>query len=193
MVIGGFGRVGQLIAQALEAENVPYVGLDTDGEMIAAMREQGQSVYFGDAGRLELLEKIGGAQARAFVVTVNNPRAAERMVAAARQIKPQRAGLRARRRPAHAARLIALGAVGVIPETVEASLQLAGRLLDGLDLPDEPVRNAWSPCAPPKLGRLDSRDWESGRPGLIDRNGGRPGRCIDVDAASGGPAWHATD
>ena len=37
----------------------------------------------------------------------------------------------------HATRLTRLGATGAIPETVEASLQLAGRLLENLDFPDE--------------------------------------------------------
>jgi CPA2 family monovalent cation:H+ antiporter-2 len=37
----------------------------------------------------------------------------------------------------HAARLIRLGAAAAIPETVEASLQLAGRLLEMLDFPED--------------------------------------------------------
>jgi CPA2 family monovalent cation:H+ antiporter-2 len=39
----------------------------------------------------------------------------------------------------HATRLLGFGAVGVIPETVEASLQLGGRLLANLGLPPEAV------------------------------------------------------
>ena len=37
----------------------------------------------------------------------------------------------------HAARLTTLGATDAIPEAVEASLQLAGRLLEQLDFPEE--------------------------------------------------------
>ena len=61
VVIGGFGRVGRLIAQALEAENVPYVALDTNGEQVARMRLARRPVFFGDAGRPELLATAGGA------------------------------------------------------------------------------------------------------------------------------------
>jgi monovalent cation:H+ antiporter-2, CPA2 family len=139
VVIGGFGRVGQMIAQLLAAEGVPFVALDRNGELVAEHRKLGQAVYFGDAGRGELLDRVGGAHARAFVVTVNAPRDAERMVAAARRRQPQALVLARASDPAHAGRLLALGAVGVIPEAVEASLQLGGRLLEGLGCPDEIV------------------------------------------------------
>lgn len=155
VVIGGCGRVGRLIAQALEAENVPYVCLDTDGENVGRMRAEKRSVYFGDAGRAELLEKVGGRRARAFVVTINHARAAEHMVAAAKQVQPDAPVFARAADPAHAARLVALGAIGVIPETVEASLQLAGRLLEGLDLPEEAVSQRLAEMRAAEVARLD--------------------------------------
>jgi CPA2 family monovalent cation:H+ antiporter-2 len=73
------------------------------------------------------------------VVTVNNRKAAERMVAAACKINPDTPVFARAIDPVHAARLVKLGAVSVIPETVEASLQLAARLLEGLDVPEETI------------------------------------------------------
>ncbi len=154
VVIGGFGRVGRLIAQALEGENVPYVALDADGERVARMRLEHQPVFFGDAGRPELLDKVGARRARAFVVTVNNAGAAERMVAAARTIRPDALVFARAADAAHAARLVDLGAVGVIPETVEASLQLAARLLEGLDMPEEAVSQRVADMRAAEMGRL---------------------------------------
>ncbi len=139
VVIGGYGRVGQAIARLLTAENVPFVALDTDGRAVAEQRKLGGRVYFGDAARLEMLERVGAARARAFVVTVNAPRAAERMVAAAHRQRPDAPVLARAKDADHAARLLKLGAVGVIPEAVEASLQLGGRVLEALGLPDEAV------------------------------------------------------
>ena len=161
VVIGGLGRVGQLVAQALDAENVPYIGLDTNGELVNKARLEKRKVYFGDSGRPELLEKVGGRRARAFVVTVNNRLAAERMVAAARQIKPKALVFARAADPAHAARLRALGAVGVIPETVEASLQLAARLLEGLDLPEEAVSQRIADMRASEMARLTEKDDEA--------------------------------
>jgi K+:H+ antiporter len=154
VVIGGFGRVGRLIARTLEAENVPYIALDSNGELVGRMRIERRPVFFGDAGRPELLTRIGAQRARAFVVTVNNSLAAERMVAAAKQINPRAVVFARASDPEHAERLMALGAVGVIPETVEASLQLAARLLEGLDLPEEAISQRVADMRAAELGRL---------------------------------------
>ena len=154
VVIGGFGRVGRLIARTLEAENVPYVGLDSNGELVGRMRIERRPVFFGDAGRPELLTRIGAQRARAFVVTVNNSLAAERMVAAAKLINPRAVVFARASDPQHAERLMALGAVSVIPETVEASLQLAARLLEGLDLPEEAISQRVAAMRAAELGRL---------------------------------------
>lgn len=154
VVIGGMGRVGQLIARTLEAENVPYIALDTNGDLVGSLRTQNHAVYFGDAGRLELLEKVGGRQARAFVVTVNNARAAERMVKAAREVNPHAPVFARASDAAHAARLVALGAAGVVPEAIEASLQLAARVLEKLDLPEDTITQRVTALREAELGRL---------------------------------------
>ena len=155
VIVGGCGRVGQLIVEALEAEKVPYVCLDTDGDAVAAMRKQGRPAYYGDATRDELLQKVGGASARAFVVTIGNARAAERMVRAARKTNRYAFIFARAADHAHAARLVKLGALGVIPETVEAGLQLAGRLLETLDLPDEAVQQRLVLMRAAEVERLD--------------------------------------
>ncbi len=158
VVIGGYGRVGQLIGRLLHAENVPFIALDTNGELVTQMRERGDKVYFGDASREEFLDRVGAANARAFLVTVNAPRAAERMVAAVRRKRPDALVFARARDPAHAARLLKLGVVDVIPETVEAGLQLGGRLLEGLGLPADVVLHRLAQLREQELGRLIEDD-----------------------------------
>lgn len=137
VVIGGFGRVGQTVARVLDSENVPWVALDTNGEVVTEHRRLGRMVFFGDASRNELIERAGAKRARAFVVTLSHAEAAERMVAEIRKIRPGACLLVRARDSEHAARLMRLGATGAVPETVEASLQLAGRLLENLDFPED--------------------------------------------------------
>jgi CPA2 family monovalent cation:H+ antiporter-2 len=154
VVIGGYGRVGQTVARLLTAENVPFVALDTDGELVSECRKRGEQCYCGEAGRPEFLTRVGAARARAFVVTVNAREAAERMAAAARKQRPD-ALLFARAIDAeHAVRLLRLGAVDVIPEAVEASLQLGGRLLEGLGVSDEAVLRRLDELREQELARL---------------------------------------
>lgn len=139
VIIGGFGRVGRTVAEALDEEGVAYVALDNDPRRVAEARGAGLPVYFGDAGRAEMLERLGAERASAFVVTLDAPNAAERMAAAVRQHWPTAAIIARAKDAEHAHRLSALGVTGVIPEAQEASLQLAARLLTQLGLPDEVV------------------------------------------------------
>ena len=102
VIIGGYGRVGQVIGRLLKAENVPFVALDTNAELASEGAQRGEAVFFGDAARREFLRRAGAAGARAFVVTVNSSRAAERMVAAARDERPDAPVFARARDPAHA-------------------------------------------------------------------------------------------
>lgn len=139
VIIGGFGRVGQTIARLLAAENVPFLALDMDSRLVAEQRKQGHAVYFGDATRAELLLRAGAKRARAFVVTLDEGEAAERMVAAIRRVRSDAVVLARAIDRESARRLMQLGAVDVVPETLEASLQLGGRVLEVLGASDDAV------------------------------------------------------
>jgi CPA2 family monovalent cation:H+ antiporter-2 len=139
VVIGGFGRVGETIARVLDSEQIPYVAIDLNAELVAQKRAAGREIFYGDGTRREILERIGGPAARAFVVTPDKPEAAELMVRAIRDEWPQ-APIHARALdPDHAVRLRRAGATSVVPEALEGSLQLAGRVLAELGLPDDTV------------------------------------------------------
>lgn len=139
VIIGGFGRVGRLVADVLDAENVPYIGLDRDSGVVSVARKEGYNLYFGDAAHAEILNRAGGGKARAFIVTLDEPQAAEHMVKAARALAPNGMIYARAKDASHARRLHSLGVTGIVPEAVEGSLQLAGRLLEGLGFPDEAI------------------------------------------------------
>jgi CPA2 family monovalent cation:H+ antiporter-2 len=137
VIIGGFGRVGQTIARILDSENVPWIAFDTNSALVTEHREKDRPVYFGDASRHEILHHAGAKKARAFVVTLGSAEATERMVMEITKLRPKACVLARAKDPDHAARLAKLGATDAIPEAVEASLQLAGRLLENLDFPED--------------------------------------------------------
>ncbi|MCB1473991.1 MAG: cation:proton antiporter [Rhodobiaceae bacterium] len=139
VVIGGFGRVGRIVARVLEIENVPYIALDKDAAAVAKGRKAGHNLFFGDASHLEVLRRVGGEQARAFIVTMDEPRAAERMVLNVRKIAPKSMVFARAKDSSHARALGALEVSAVVPEAVEGSLRLAGRLLVGLGYPEDAV------------------------------------------------------
>lgn len=139
VVIGGFGRVGRIVAEALEEEGVAFIALDADANRVRAEQAAGRQVFLGDASREELLERIDCERASAFVITLDTPDAADHMVRAIKHRRPDAVILARVKDAAHARRLAGLGVSDVIPETVEASLQLTARLLAILGLPDEEV------------------------------------------------------
>lgn len=137
VVIVGFGRVGRTIGAVLDAEGATYVALDVDPINVATARGQGLPVFFGDACRAEMLDRVHIDEAAALVVTLDDAEKANRIVEIARRGRPDLIiHARARHRD-HAARLLALGTNHVVPETLEASLQIAGQLLQALGTSEE--------------------------------------------------------
>ena len=139
VVIAGYGRVGREVSHILQTMQVQYVALDTNGPAIARYRARGEPVFYGDASRFDMLEKVGANRAAALLVSMNDPTASARTVRAARAACPSLPiYVRAHDR-SHLAELRALGATEVIPETTESSLQLAGQLICALGVPNEAV------------------------------------------------------
>ncbi|HWS25035.1 MAG TPA: monovalent cation:proton antiporter-2 (CPA2) family protein [Xanthomonadales bacterium] len=139
VVIAGFGRVGHALARVLDDERISYVALDLDTDEVARARAKGRPVYYGDASRLDTLKRARLDQARALVVTMDSAAAADHIVRAVHEFAPELPIYARARDAAHARRLLQRGASEVVPETVEASLQLAARVLAGTGMPEEVV------------------------------------------------------
>jgi len=141
VIIAGFGRVGQTVARLLEAQRLPYMAFDLEPSRITEGRARGLPIYYGDASRVEVLKAAGINRARAVVVTLDQPLAAERAVAAIKRLCPM-LDIHARARDhEHQIHLQEAGATHVVPEMTEGSLQLAGTLLKSLGRSHEEVAN----------------------------------------------------
>lgn len=139
VIIAGFGRVGQTVARFLEAQKVPYIALDLDPARIKVDRQKGLPVHYGNAGRRDVLERVGAARAAAVVVTLDDVRSAGQVLALVRGAWPEVPTFVRSRDSLHAAELTEMGATLVLPETVESSLQLAGHVLHALGTPRDAV------------------------------------------------------
>ncbi|MEO1167334.1 MAG: cation:proton antiporter [Pseudomonadota bacterium] len=141
VIIGGFGRVGKMLAQLLEEQRVPYVAIDKDPELVAREREAGASVYFGDASQPDLLRHLGIERASAFATTMDEPGAAAHVIEAVHAAWPHVPIMARARDAAHARQLQKHGALSAVPETVEASLELCEQVLTGIGIPDDAARS----------------------------------------------------
>jgi CPA2 family monovalent cation:H+ antiporter-2 len=141
IIIAGYGRVGQMVGSVLDAQELPYLALETDTDLVARFRRKGASIFFGDARRADILRRMGIERAGGFVATMDVPSAAERVIEEVHRNWPH-VPIYARARDAvHATRLIARGATHVIPETIEASLQLSEMVLIGAGVPGDAARH----------------------------------------------------
>ncbi len=140
VIIGGFGRVGRLLAQLLEEQRIPYVAIDSDPDLVAAERAKGAAVYFGDASQPDLLKHLGIEGAAAFATTMDVPESAEHVIKAVHQHWPHVPIIARACDVSHAENLRASGAKSAVPETVEASLELCEQLLSNIGFPQEAAR-----------------------------------------------------
>ncbi|MCC2099980.1 MAG: NAD-binding protein, partial [Hyphomicrobiales bacterium] len=135
VVIVGYGRVGRLVSDMLKRHDIPFVAVDGTPQLVAKARADGVEVYWGDATRPEFLERVGLAGARALVVTMDAPPAVEKVVTLAHAARPELTIVARARDAVHATHLYELGVTDAIPETIEASLQLAEAVLVDIGVP----------------------------------------------------------
>ncbi|WCJ23179.1 Glutathione-regulated potassium-efflux system protein KefC [Euphorbia peplus] len=135
IIICGFGRVGQIIAQLLSERLIPFVALDVRSDRVAVGRALDLPVYFGDAGSREVLHKVGAERACAAAITLDSPGANYRTVWALSKYFPNVKTFVRAHDVDHGLNLEKAGATAVVPETLEPSLQLAAAVLAQAKLP----------------------------------------------------------
>jgi voltage-gated potassium channel Kch len=133
----GFGRFGQIVAQCLVAEGVDVTAIDTDPEMIEYATRFGFKLYYGDGARLDVLRAAGADAARVVAVCVDDPETALRIVDLVRVEFPGTVLLVRSYDRRHSLRLIARGVDFELRETFESALVFGRRALEGLGLDPE--------------------------------------------------------
>ena len=135
VLIIGYGRVGEHVASMLRVHEIPFTAIDIDPSIAARARKAGIEAWYGDASHAELLQHMGLGGARAVVITASNAAFAESCVETIRQVRADVHIIVRARDARHAQRLYQLGATDAVPETFEASLQLAENTLIDVGVP----------------------------------------------------------
>jgi glutathione-regulated potassium-efflux system protein KefB len=132
VIIAGMGRVGQIVARMLNANRVPFTALENDPEQVDFMRRFGNTVFYGDASRLDLLRAAQADKAEVFVITTEDPDANLRTARLLKHHFPHlKVYARARNRQ-HVFRLMDLGIGSIVRDTFFSSLELARNVFEGL-------------------------------------------------------------
>lgn len=123
VIIAGFGRFGQVVGRLLLAHRCRITVLDHSPAQIDLLRRFGWKVFYGDAGRLDLLQAAGAAQARLLVVAIDDPDKALEIVALAQKHFPHLAILARAQDRRHAYALIRQGVSLIRRETFGSALE----------------------------------------------------------------------
>ena len=139
VVVLGFGRVGQMVAEMLQNHDQDYVALDSDVDVVAAACSAGFPVVYGDVAHPDLVERLKSGGPCAFVLTMDNPVLTIRLARKIRESFPDLPIVARARDSAHAAKLYRAGVTDAVPETLEASLQLSEATLVDIGIAMGPV------------------------------------------------------
>jgi glutathione-regulated potassium-efflux system protein KefB len=140
VIVAGFGRFGQIVARVLRAKQIPFTALDSNVEQVDFVRRFGAQIYYGDAGRLDILRAAGADKARAFVLAIDNVDASLRVAEMVRTHFPDLTIYARARDRTHVHKLMDLGVTIIERETFLAALELTKELLKGLGLSSAEVK-----------------------------------------------------
>ncbi len=141
VIIAGFGRVGHAVAKLLDSRNVAYVAVDRNMKRVRHGRKRCMPVVFGNATDRDLLEKLGAERAALVLVVLGDASATTKALEAIRSQWPSIKLLARARDTKHARALATMGVEDVVPETLEAGLQLGGLVLRTLGVPSTAVND----------------------------------------------------
>jgi CPA2 family monovalent cation:H+ antiporter-2 len=135
VIVVGFGRVGELVTDMLRHHKIEFMVVDINPQVTQRARAMQVEAWYGDASAPDFLHSLGLERARAVVVTASNPTFTDAVVKTVRSLRDDVHIIARARDASHAQRLYQMGATDAVPETIEASLQLAENTLIDLGVP----------------------------------------------------------
>lgn len=135
VILAGYGRVGQIIGKFLRANDVPFIALDTDAQVVKQARSAGDPIIYGSCQRVELLKRCHMERARLAILTFKSLSDACRVVAQIRALGYTCPIVVRTEHEGNYADLLAAGANYVVPEMLESSLMMAAEVLTLLGFP----------------------------------------------------------
>ncbi|HIF9212027.1 TPA: monovalent cation:proton antiporter-2 (CPA2) family protein [Photobacterium damselae] len=129
VVIAGIGRFGQIVNRLLVANGIKTVVLDHDAGLIENMRQIRIKSFYGDATRDDLLHSTGIAEAKVFVVAIDDKERAIDLVKHVKHTYPKVKILARAYDRGHHYSLRNAGADYVISETYRSALALGTEVL----------------------------------------------------------------
>jgi glutathione-regulated potassium-efflux system protein KefB len=139
VIIAGYGRMGQIVARVLRAQDIPFVALDHSVEQLDLVQRFGNvtDIFYGDPARPELLRAAQADKAEVFVLASDDPESSLRVARVVRRQYPHLKIIARARNRQHVWRLMDLGVEEPVRETLYSSLKMTRKALEALGLTPE--------------------------------------------------------
>ena len=125
VIIAGYGRFGQVIGRLLSAQGYDITVLDHSPSQIELLRRFGTQVFYGDAGRKELLDAAGAEHAQMLVIAIDDADKTLAIIELAKKHYPHLKLVARARDRRHAYQLIGADIDAFNRETVDSAINLA--------------------------------------------------------------------
>lgn len=135
IIIAGFNRFGQIIARVAHMQHLPFTAIDNNLAQIDFVRRYGGTLYYGDVTQCEILRAAGIAQAKVFVLAINDPKDSIQVVQYLKLHHPHLKILVRARDRQHVHLLRELGVTAIWREHFGSALEMATALLMEMGTP----------------------------------------------------------
>ena len=81
IIIIGFGRIGETVANMLSKANISYLALETNPNRLKEARQQGYEVYYAGVINGKILDLARVSKAKAAIITIRDPDACNQVLA----------------------------------------------------------------------------------------------------------------
>ena len=129
VVIAGYGRIGENVAQGIEDAGLPFTVIELDPERINVLKKNKKPRIYGDASNVHVLAQSALNNAGILVVTFPDPLAVVNTVKNALEINPELRIVARVHRTREADLLKSMGVDELISPEYEASLEFIERIL----------------------------------------------------------------
>ncbi len=138
-IVIGYGPTGRTVVAGLGSLGIPVIVSEMNAATVRAEKQKGVPIVLGDATRVPVLKSLGIERAHMLVLAVNDTAATSRIAQLARQIAPHVHVLARAVYTAESDGLRRAGANDVVPQELEASVEMLVRVLRRFLVADDEI------------------------------------------------------
>ncbi len=139
LIVVGYGVIGSTLAQSAKLVDLDYVVVEINHRLVSEHRNRGVRIFYGDATQAAALEKAGIDRAKVIAVSIPDANGTRSAVELARRLNPDIHIIARTRYVQEMAPLYRLGANEVVPEELEAAIEIFSAVLFRCGVPTDTI------------------------------------------------------